>query len=44
VDILEQGKIKDFGNLTAYRENKLFHMFASYGQEDLYYQLVFYVD
>ena len=35
-------KIEEFGNPSAYHENRLYHIFAEHGQEDLCYLMVFY--
>ena len=42
MESIENDKIKEFGNPSAYRENRLYHLFAEHGQEDLYYRMVFY--
>lgn len=39
---IHKERIKEFGNPSAYRENRLYHLFAEHGQEDLYYRMVFY--
>jgi hypothetical protein len=35
-------RIKEFGNPSAYHENRLYHIFCEHGKEDLCYLFVFY--
>jgi ubiquinone/menaquinone biosynthesis C-methylase UbiE len=42
MESIVKDKIKEFGNPSAYHENRLYHLFCEQGKEDLYYFMIFY--